>query len=80
MTNKTNTMTKSMTKTDMNGVNGGAPHYTDWSGRKISLQGSFRNSNSTILVANNRGDIMDHKSKGITLINNRPDQLPWHRG
>tara|TARA_B100000809_G_scaffold218999_1_gene225908 strand:- start:274 stop:495 length:222 start_codon:yes stop_codon:yes gene_type:complete len=73
-------MTKSMTKTDMSKVNGGTPHYTGWGGKKTSLRGSFRNSNSTILVANNRGDIMDHNGKGIILINNRPDQLPWHRG
>ena len=78
MTNKANTMKKSMTKTDMNGVNGGTPHYTDWGERKTSLRGSFRNS--TILVANNQGGIMDHNGKGISLINNRPDQLPWHRG
>ncbi len=43
---------KSMTKADMSKVNGGTPHYTDWSGKKISLTqttvaGAFSNSLST---------------------------------
>jgi len=40
---------KSMTKADMSKVNGGTPHYTDWSGKKVSLTqttvaGAFSNS------------------------------------
>ena len=35
-------MKKSMTKTDMNKVNGGTPHYKDWGGKLTSLRRSNR--------------------------------------
>ena len=35
-------MKKSMTKTDMNKVNGGTPHYNDWGGKLTSLRRSNR--------------------------------------
>ena len=35
-------MKKSMTKTDMNKVNGGTPHYHDWGGKLTSLRRSNR--------------------------------------